>query len=1439
MVPAVPAERLFLRFVCLLLPAATAHAQTLQNGDFERGGLSPGWEDDSGAHGEASVVSEGATGRAFPSPTHALHLRGGYVGGILHEGVANSAVLDVRREDLALAYAMESSRATLRVFVLNAEGGVVASAFVPHRDSFADTVLDLSALCGQQVSLSLRSHTENAHDGADPAAALVDDVRQAGSACPSLVDHDEDGFCAGGRDNDGDGACTSDGEPTADPQDCDDEDPLVFPGAPDPAGDGIDQDCDGQDPPGPRTLSGRVLEDRDGDGVLGGDPGIAGVTVVLWRDGGDGEATGADDRFVQSTTTDADGRWEMSGLADAPYWLAADASTVSASGLRPGADASGLGAEQTVGPAGAMCADGSGSTLSLAAPGACFGGRRGEAADDAASLGTSEHVARVRLAGSDVSGLDLGFSFVVVTHLLDVPGPRPLQGGLRQFLANASALDGGRVMRFTPAVPPTSGGADAAWWTMTPVAPLPPVSAPRTTIDGRAWCNDRQCPVGSLRDANLGEHLAARRVGVGPDGVLDSGDEPLVAAFSKPELEIDGGHRMLLELASASEVAHLALYRMGVFLDADDASVRDCWIGIRPDGSGAEPTTVPGVDVGGNVSGVEILHSIVQVDADGIVRSGRGSRASILRNVFLPPTVGGEGRAGVLLQVGQDDVSLDDELAQNVFQGLRGPAVELGWGGGELDGLALRDNTVLDNAGPGLLFRDVSAPGVVVERNHVSGNGAPAVVIRAPSDGVRLARNVFGDNVGPAVDLGPTQGVSPNDGVLVVTDAQRGLDYPVIEQAVLAHTGALRLVGRVGTEEHAVTEVLDIEIHLADDDGDQQGEIDLGDGASVAHGEPGGRLGACTTASDGRFDCTLGEAGVTRGAEVVALATGPWGTSEAGPVARVDVADTDGDGLPDDAEQERYFTDPSDPDTDDDGLSDGDEIETHGTAPLVRDTDGDGLEDGEEVRSWGTDPRRADTDEGGVDDGIEVLSRGSDPRDPADDLVADDPDGDGLTDAEEAARGTDPGRADTDGDGLLDGAEVVLQTDPLAADTDGDGLLDGEEWSRQGTDPRVPDSDGGGVDDGTEVLVDGTDPLDGADDLPRLPDADGDGLPDNEEPVHGTDPRDPDTDDDGLTDGDEVYLYGTSPLVPDSDGDGLGDGEEVDVHRTDPLAADTDGGGVSDGGEVASDGTDPRDPDDDRLDSDGDGLLDRDERDLYGTDPATADTDGDAVEDGDEVRAGTDPVDGDTDDDGLSDGEERDLTETDPLVVDTDGDGLGDGDEVLLYGTEPTDPDTDGGSVLDGAEIAAGTDPLDPSDDLTDADTDGDGLSDQDEAVLGTRPMEHDTDGDGLLDGQEVLWTGTDPRDPDSDDDLLDDGTEVLHLGTDPLRADTDGGGTDDGLEVALGTNPLDDSDDLEAPSGGRLGGGAGCQHGRDVGPYGVLAGLALLARRRRKASSK
>jgi outer membrane protein OmpA-like peptidoglycan-associated protein len=140
---------------------------------------------------------------------------------------------------------------------------------------------------------------------------------------------------------------------------------------------------------------------------------------------------------------------------------------------------------------------------------------------------------------------------------------------------------------------------------------------------------------------------------------------------------------------------------------------------------------------------------------------------------------------------------------------------------------------------------------------------------------------------------------------------------------------------------------------------------------------------------------------------------------------------------------------------------------------------------------------------------------------------------------------------------------------------------------------------------------------------------------------------------------------------------------------------------------------------------------------------------------------------------------------------DKDGDGLTRSQEKAL-GTDPLNPDTDGDGLLDGEEVNIyGTDPLNP-------DTDGDGLSDGDEVhKYKTDPLKVDTDGDGLTDGDEVLKHKTDPLKADTDGDGLNDYDEIMVYKTDPLKADTDGDGLNDGAEVNVyKTDPLNPDTD-------------------------------------------
>jgi outer membrane protein OmpA-like peptidoglycan-associated protein len=205
--------------------------------------------------------------------------------------------------------------------------------------------------------------------------------------------------------------------------------------------------------------------------------------------------------------------------------------------------------------------------------------------------------------------------------------------------------------------------------------------------------------------------------------------------------------------------------------------------------------------------------------------------------------------------------------------------------------------------------------------------------------------------------------------------------------------------------------------------------------------------------------------------------------------------DADHDGLLK-SEEEKLGTDPNKADTDGDGLSDGDEVNKYHTNPLKIDSDNDNLSDKDEIMVYKTDPNKADTDGDGLSDGDEVLKDNTDP-------LKVDTDGDGLTDGDEVLKyHTDPLKIDTDGDGLSDGDEVLkYKTDPLKVDTDGDGLSDGDEVLKYKTDPLKKDTDGDNLSDLDEITIYKTDPL--------VVDTDKDGFADGIEIMKNTNPLDP------------------------------------------------------------------------------------------------------------------------------------------------------------------------------------------------------------------------------------------------------------------------------------------------------------------------------------------
>ncbi len=286
-------------------------------------------------------------------------------------------------------------------------------------------------------------------------------------------------------------------------------------------------------------------------------------------------------------------------------------------------------------------------------------------------------------------------------------------------------------------------------------------------------------------------------------------------------------------------------------------------------------------------------------------------------------------------------------------------------------------------------------------------------------------------------------------------------------------------------------------------------------------------------------------------------------------------------------------------------------------------------------------------------------------------------------------------------------------------------------------------------------------------------DLDGDGLPGVIELDIGTSDIDPDSDDDLLSDGAEIEAAGG--FFGGASG-GPAARHPKDRHCPDPTDPDSDGDGFTDPtGSVGGVGT-------------SDGF----ESTFQLTDMCDKDTDDDGKTDPQDLAQGTSTLDPDTDDDGLCDGDG---------TVDVDGDGTngcpvgfnfftnmptGVTRSEASAGTNPLNPDTDGDGLLDGEE-----------------DRDGDGVfgvSGCTVAPFGDcsgegepSPTDFDTDNDDLSDGFELgSGSGCNPADPDTDGDGLSDSEEQNRTFTTCSAKDSDGDGLEDYDEVFIiaGTFP-------------------------------------------------
>lgn len=455
-------------------------------------------------------------------------------------------------------------------------------------------------------------------------------------------------------------------------------------------------------------IAGGVYDDRPALALRTSLLPLSGVTVKLYRDGGDGAPT-ADDAMIATTTTKDEGVYAFQVERAGSYFVTVDSRTIHKEAWP----------EQTFGPAGSLCARPDGTTVTIGSAGACFGGRTFNS-DDASSLATAEHIAAVKLESS-LSNVDFAFSFDAVTSVAD--GER-IQGSLRQFLQNANAVGGPNRMRFVPLTPapeqrnPTMG-TPQLWWTITFSTPLPVLSDEDTFIDGVARNFLVPTSVANVHPGRVGdsqkivpEDLAADRL-------------------QKPELEliVTGSEGIVCTARCAMRDLAVRGAPVAVVTRAD-ARIEHVLIGASPDATPAPSRGLVGLQI---ERGLTIAHNVLVTGQS---------------NVGI--AVAGEGR----LEGSHLDVNRSGEPAS---------------GGGIVllsNGSEIHSSIVTANPGAGIIIGapDGSRPvsGSIIDGTTISGNQAGVVLSPGAERNVITRNDIMWNRLG-GVTVTPYQSSPPRE----------------------------------------------------------------------------------------------------------------------------------------------------------------------------------------------------------------------------------------------------------------------------------------------------------------------------------------------------------------------------------------------------------------------------------------------------------------------------------------------------------------------------------------------------------------------------------------------------------------------------------------------------------------------------------------------------
>jgi hypothetical protein len=477
------------------------------------------------------------------------------------------------------------------------------------------------------------------------------------------------------------------------------------------------------------------------------------VVVKLYRTGG---------ALIATSTSLINGDYGFDDLQPGTYWVAVDSKSIDAK----------VWPEQTFGPAGALCAQNDGNTRTNFFEGACVGGRSLKS-DDASSLNTSEHVARVTAPANHV---DFAFSYNIVTSIEDATGAA-IQGSLRQFVENSNAVSGPNAMRFVPltrSVAPTENanlGMPPRWWTIALKSPLPALRDAGTTIDGEAHSI---LSTASVVDVNPGR--------IDEEPYLRKNERQDMPREEKPELEIIATGDEGIVCEAACTVRGLAIHGApNSIVTRADATIEQVVIGGHADIEDAPKHGNVGLQIERGKATLRFVYVIIQ-DTAGIAVAASGARVDgdyvqVLR--CGTPTSG----AGVAL------LSDGSTFRHSKFSANEGAGIVIGSPDGKQPAsVTVLEDSVVSNNLAGIVFGPGSSRNTIA-RNQITWNRIGGVVASPytgnPPQENRITSNIFDENGGRPIALNAEEKhdlLAAANGTCgrVDTVANHGIGAPVI-----------------------------------------------------------------------------------------------------------------------------------------------------------------------------------------------------------------------------------------------------------------------------------------------------------------------------------------------------------------------------------------------------------------------------------------------------------------------------------------------------------------------------------------------------------------------------------------------------------------------------------------------------------------------------------